>query len=201
MPFFLIKSNNPQKVNYNNSSKGFSLVELMITIAVAAIMITIAIPSMTVFLVKMRIDNEISQLNRLVLSARNSAITMEQNVIICPLENGVCTTNWQNELTAFIDLDNNGLYTDDPLAPDTLVKIKAATTAGDTITYAGQTSIRFAPTGTLTTAASIFIYCPQNDKSLGRAIVLSISGRTYVTTDANNDGHDEFRNGGNVICP
>jgi type IV fimbrial biogenesis protein FimT len=195
---YTIKFCNQKKSNCSQLSKGFSLIELMVVIAVSAIMISIAIPRLSDFTIKMRIDNEISQLNRLVLSARNSAITLEQNVITCPLESGVCTANWQNQLTTFIDNDNNGIFL---AANDTLVKIKAANTSGDIITYAGQTSINFSPTGVLSSIASQFIYCPISDNSLARAIVLSPSGRTYVTTDANNDGKDEFRVGGNVVCP
>ena len=195
---YTIEFYNQKKSNCSKFSKGFSLIELMVVIAVSAIMISIAIPRLSDFTVKMRIDNEISQLNRLVLSARNSAITLEQNVITCPLESGVCTANWQNQLTTFIDNDNNGIFL---AANDTLVKIKAANTSGDIITYAGQRSINFSPTGVLSSIASQFIYCPISDNSLARAIVLSPSGRTYVTTDANNDGKDEFRVGGNVVCP
>ncbi|AAZ27938.1 putative type IV pilus biogenesis protein [Colwellia psychrerythraea 34H] len=176
----------------------------MVTIVIAAIMVTIAVPNMNDFIVKMRVDNEVSQLNRLVLSARNGAISFEQPAIICPLVNGACTANWQNELTAFIDQDNNGVYNNDGndanlIANDKLIKIKAASTTGDSITYAGQISIRFAPTGALSPAvAGSLIYCPQSDTSLARAIVLSLSGRSYLTSDADNDGKDEFRNGGNV---
>jgi len=193
-----IKSSNPQIYNKKKSPKGFSLIELMIAIAVAAIMITIAVPSLGVFIDKMRIDNEISQLNRLVLSARNGAVSFEQNVIICPLDNGVCTANWQNELSAFVDSNNNGTFL---AADDVLLKVKPANTTNDVITYAGQASIRFAPTGALTTVASTFLYCPNSDKTLGRAIVVSGLGRTYITTDADHNGQDEFRTGLPVICP
>jgi len=195
---FVVKPNNPQIVKNIKASSGLSLVELMITIAVAAIMVTIAVPSFGVFIDKMRIDNEISQLNRLVLSAKNGAVSFGQNVILCPLENGVCTGNWQNELTAFIDTNNTGTYV---AADDSLLKVKAANTTNDVITYAGQTSIRFAPTGNMTTIASTFLYCPYNDKKLARAVVLTISGRTYVTTDADNSGQDKFRTGLAVTCP
>jgi prepilin-type N-terminal cleavage/methylation domain-containing protein len=185
------------KTNKHHKNRGFTIVELLVTIAVAGIIITIALPSMGDFIAKMRVDNEISQLNRLVLTARNSAISMEQDVIVCPLVNNACTTNWNNEISVFIDEDGNGAFNDD----DRLLKVKAATTAGDSITYAGQNNITFAPTGTLASVASSFVYCPSSDNTLGRAVVFSISGRSYLTSDTNGDGRDQDRTGTNVACP
>ena len=194
------------KTDNHHQSRGFTIVELMITIAIAAIVITIAIPSMSGLIARMRVDNEVSQLNRLVLTARNSAISMEQNIILCPLDNGACTNNWNNELSAFIDDDGNGVFNDDGndanlVANDRLLKVKAATTSGDNITYAGQNRVAFAPTGALASVASVFVYCPSSDNTLGRAVVLSISGRSYVTSDNNGDGRDQDRTGANVVCP
>lgn len=187
------------RITPKNIPKGFTLIELMITIAVAAIVMTVAIPSLSYFTVKLRIDNEMSQLRRLVLSARSNAVSLEENTIICPLSNtGECTADWNNEITAFADIDNNGEYT---AAADTILKIKRETGYDDTLTYAGQSSIAFAPTGRLSTNESTFIYCPKAENKLARALVLFPSGRSYLTSDEDDNGRDNLRNAGDVVCP
>ncbi len=185
----------------NLKTYGFTVIELMVGVAVLGIITAIAMPSLNQFLVSMRVDNEISQIHRLVLSARNSAINMEQNVTVCPLNvANSCTNSWGNELSVFIDLDSDNVY--EPLNNEVLLKVKPAIQNNDTLTYAGFNRITFAPTGQLATALnSTFIYCPQGFNDLGRAVRLSASGRAFQTSDVDNDGIDEYRNGNEVGCP
>ncbi|MDX2368647.1 MAG: GspH/FimT family pseudopilin [Colwellia sp.] len=180
---------------------GFTIIELMIGLAVLGIITAIAMPSLNQFLVNMRIDNEISQIHRLVLSARNSAINMERNVTLCPLNaTNTCTNTWGGELSVFIDLDNDNIY--EPANNEMLLKVKSAIQNNDTLTYAGFSRITFAPTGQLSAALnSTFIYCPQGFNDLGRAVLLSTSGRAYQSSDVDGDGKDEYRNGNEVACP
>lgn len=188
------------KRNYSMHN-GFTIVELIIGIAVLGIITAIAMPSLNQFIVNMRIDNEISQIHRLVLSARNSAISMERNVTLCPLNGtNTCTNTWGGELSVFIDLDNDNVY--EPANNEALLKVKPAIQNNDTLTYAGFSRITFAPTGQLSAALnSTFIYCPQGFNDLGRAVLLSASGRAYSTSDVDGDGKDEYRNGNEVACP
>lgn len=183
------------------SSKGFTIIELMVGIAVLGVITAVAMPSLNQFLVNMRIDNEISQIHRLVLSARNSAINMERNVTLCPLNaTNTCTNAWAGELSVFIDLDNDNIY--EPVNNEVLLKVKPAIQNNDTLTYAGFSRITFAPTGQLSAALnSTFIYCPADFDDLGRAVVLSASGRSYPSSDVDNDGKDEDRNGAEIACP
>lgn len=188
------------KRNYSKHH-GFTIVELVIGMAVLGIITAIAMPSLNQFLVTMRIDNEISQIHRLVLSARNSAISMERNVTLCPLNaTNTCTNTWGGELSVFIDLDNDNIY--EPANNEALLKVKPAIQNNDTLTYAGFNRITFAPTGQLSAALnSTFIYCPQGFNDLGRAVFLSTSGRAYQSSDVDGDGKDEDRNGNEIACP
>ena len=47
------------------TTKGFTIVELMVTIAIAGIITMIALPNLNDFFFFFRVDNEIAQLNRL----------------------------------------------------------------------------------------------------------------------------------------
>ena len=186
----------------NHSKRdGFTIIELIIGIAILGIITAIAMPNLNLFLVNMRIDNEISQIYRLVLSARNSAISMERNVTLCPLNAAnTCTNTWGGELSVFIDLDNDNVY--EPLNNEVLLKVKPAIQNNDTLTYAGFSRITFAPTGQLAAALnSTFIYCPQGFNNLGRAVLLNASGRASSSSDIDNDGRDEDRNGNGIACP
>jgi type IV fimbrial biogenesis protein FimT/type IV fimbrial biogenesis protein FimU len=184
-----------------HNKNGFSLIELMVAIAVVAILTTLALPSMNTFLVKMRIDNEISELQKILLTARNTAINTGKITTVCPLTSGVCTTNWQNDISVFTNsvntLANGTAFT----ANDELVKIKESIKDGDKLQFA-NTSVIYNPAGQLLapTVASTFNYCAYNDTSNSRSIDLSISGRSYVSSDIDNDGKDENRNGNEIVC-
>ena len=94
-------------IKFQKKSLGFTLIELLIGIAILGIIIAISLPSFSSFLVKTRVDNEISELHRLVSNARNAAINSGKNVTLCPLSSvNKCGTNWQDELSVFANSEN-----------------------------------------------------------------------------------------------
>ena len=180
--------------------QGFTLLEVLITIAILAIATIIALPALNEFTVKMRVDNEISQLHRMLLLTRNTAINAEQNITICPLDiNNSCSTNWHQAVTVFKDLNENQRY--DSANNETIVQIKSAISNEDTLKYE-KTSLIYTATGNLANDSSVlpFSYCPNAFNELGRGILVSLSGRSYVTSDTDNDGRDEDRYGNEISC-
>ena len=162
-------------------AKGFTIVELMVTIAIAGIIATIALPNLNSFLAIMRVDNEVSELHRLLLTARNSAINTGLNTTVCPLNTSlVCTDNWENDVSVFT---NTTVKTDRMEGNDTLIKIKAAIKANDKLQFSSTVPVVYIPTGrTATSVASRFSYCPFGYSDESNGIDVSASGRSYTGT-------------------
>jgi type IV fimbrial biogenesis protein FimT len=186
----------------NTTNHGFTLIELMVTISIAAVIATIALPNLNTFITKMRVDNEISQLYRLLLLARNTAVNYQQNVVVCPLNNtSICTSDWHKEISVFIDDNNDKIFT--PSDEELIIRIKDEIKAQDKLQYGlGRTQILFEATGRTHGwgANGTFKYCPKEGEEYARGIVVSTSGRFYASSDINNDGIDEVRSGAQIKC-
>lgn len=181
--------------------KGFSLIELIITLSIIAILVIVAHHNLSVFIVKTRVDNEITKLYRLILVARNFAINNQHNVTICPLsESFVCQESWQNPITVFVDHNHNNIL--DINSDETIIRFKEEIHQGDALLYGkGRKKIIYQPTGNLSGLSNgTFRYCPLNHHELVRGIIIARSGRVYLSADNNGDGIEENRSRKALSC-
>jgi len=193
-------------IKYLKKNKlGFTLVELLVGIAIVAVLATVALPSINRFVVSMRVDNEIAELHRLLLIARNTSVNSGQDVVVCPIVSGTCTDDWTKEITVFIDFDQDNDF--DSVAgvtpADEIIRIKSATSnSSDQFEYSNGASITYNSLGNLPSnnTESTFSYCPHGYTDESRGIIVAVSGRAYTSEDSDGDGADEDRNNNNITC-
>jgi type IV fimbrial biogenesis protein FimT len=181
-------------------ASGITLIELLVSISISAIITSIALPNFNDFIVQLRVDNEIYRLGRLLHVARNHAINSDNNTIVCPLQNNTCTSDWHKTLSVFVDNNSDQKFNRND--GDLLITTKTAIKAGDMLIYAkNRTKITYQATGHLFGLANgTFRYCPKNFEKKSRAIVVARSGRFYSSLDINKDGVDETRSNKAINC-
>ena len=110
--------NNKVDMNRSKSSKGFTLIELMVTLSILGIMAAIAFPSMRSFVAKSKVTARADQTANLFRFAKGEAARLNVPVVVCGVKirsdgrpNGVCD---DKEITsgmfAYADNDKDGNY-------------------------------------------------------------------------------------------
>lgn len=148
-------------------SKGFTLVELMVTIAIAALLLSIGVPSFTAIYEATRSANEMQKINDLFAFARNQAVNYGVTVTVCPYAVTPCGNDWTKGFSVYIE--NNGAKK--------VLKVIEGFNSKDTISLTGPTdkTVNFTPDGLVSTETSI-IYCPSGESDGSKSIKISTSG-------------------------
>ncbi|MCG9966218.1 GspH/FimT family pseudopilin [Shewanella cutis] len=155
-------------------SKGFTLVELMVTIAIAALLLSIGVPSFTAIYEATRSANEMQKINDLFAFARNQAVNYGATVTVCPYAATPCGNDWTKGFSVYIE--NNGAKK--------VLKVIEGFNSKDTISLTGPTdkTVNFTPDGLVSTETSI-IYCPSGESDGSKSIKISTSGLIKEESD------------------
>ncbi|MCU8002453.1 MULTISPECIES: GspH/FimT family pseudopilin [unclassified Shewanella] len=165
----------------NSHRKGFSLIELITTISISTILLTVGAPSLTDLSDQIRADTNIKTIQQTLQFARNTAVSYGYRVTVCPLVNGKCTQDWQKGLTIFIDTGVVESFD----ANDKIIRVIDEFDSKDFLTY-NKSSIKFQPDGLASGSNGTFKYCPRTiDSKNSRAIVVNQAGRVRLSTAKN----------------
>lgn len=174
------------------AAAGFTLLELMITLAVAALIASIAIPNFRSFVLNNRLTSASNDLLHSLQTARSEATKRQRRVVICASSDptvaaAACATSNVSGWIVFQDDNNNG-------ARESTEELIETHTFHSTNALLGDESmfVSFAATGFATDvgaqkSSSAFVLCDSRgnelvgNQSAARGISVSPTGRPYLT--------------------
>ena len=168
--------------------RGVTLIELLITVAIVAILASLAAPSFRDSLIRNRLSGYNSDFITAINFARSESIKRGQTVTICRSSDGSsCAANggWEQGWIVFTDNDGDG--TVDTSAPpvasdDQILRVWPALADGYTLRSAAlPDNIRYNARG-LAALSGDFILCQANTLVGAKAVVISTT-RPRVATN------------------
>lgn len=176
---------------------GFTIIELMIVVALAAVLLTIGIPGFQEMVQDNRRASATVEMISAIQVARSEAVKLNAPVTLCPSsDDSSCSgTAWETGWIAFIDDDMDGVddASDDNGARDAGEDLVRTGSALAAIAISSDfTSLTYRPNGRMETSdgdnEAEFILCDGRGADMGRAILIFRSGRPETsTTDLAND--------------
>lgn len=156
---------------------GFTLVELLITLAIATILLTVGVPAFQSLVKDKRMDKTVQTLITDLEIAKSEAMTRNQSVIVCR-HNGATATptacdnsaDWKDGWVIFVDTN-----ADNKVDTDELLRVTAALGPGLELSYSSAT-ITFNSRGFASGSAGTLELCDDRGYSDGMKLIVSSSG-------------------------
>ena len=166
------------------TAKGFTLVEILMVIALLGVMLIAGMPGFQQFITKARMSGATNEFLGDLSYARSEAATRQVEVAICTsADQATCASggNWANGRIIFVDTNADGQVS---VGEPVMRVSQAMTSTTVTATGFGSTDIvRFRPFGGLRPAtAGSFRLCPSGISGAeGRLLSVATTGRPVIS--------------------
>lgn len=177
--------------------RGFTILELMVTIAIAAVLVSIAAPSFQSLISASRRDSAFSSLVDAIATARVEAVTRGVGVTLCATNDPgavVPSCSGSNAWERGILVRQGG----------TVIQVWGKAPDGVTVRaigFAQPSSVTFALDGTIASGGTLVV-CDDDGADEAQAVVISVSGLSRIAVDDDGSGTIvDSHTGANVTCP
>lgn len=158
-------------------ARGFTLIELMVMVAVLGILAAVAVPSMTAMVNMSRLSGATGEVTATMQLARSEAIRRNARVTVCASDDGSTCTNSGTWTRWIVRGRDNATGTDEVIRDQT---------PGDSVQISGPADgIVFRPSGIIDSEATVTACVPvSNPTDNQRVITVMISGSLTQTHDS-----------------
>lgn len=167
-------------------SSGFTLIELMVTVSIAAILLGVAIPNFTSIIASNRLTTSANELVTALNLARSEAVKRGQQVVV--RKTG---TNWENGWQVFVDIDRSTSAKENVLNSGTDIELRVYSALPASLTLRNNNNftnfIRYTPMGISNNLGS-FVICDGGSIIGAKLIIINRMGRIRIGTDTDHDG-------------
>ena len=186
----------------NTLQRGISLIELLVTLSIAVILLTLGVPSFVDMITSNTATGYANDLLGDINYARSEAITRGMRVVVCKgaataVGSGCAAGNWEDGWKVFVDC-NDDLTVNNATCPgglnEEVLRVHAALSTGWTLRGNNNVTnrITFLPDGRTNNNGTL-VACKGGVRNVGNqtrsaAVVVNVTGRSRVSQDSNNDG-------------
>lgn len=184
------------------TSRGYTLVETMITLAIAGVLISVSLPDLASYRQSAHADALMQRIQSLISLARTEAAMQGLNVTFCPTVAGdECGKDWAQGLLLFTDRNKDRVINED----DTVLRVSLDEAPQGSLrwrAFGNRRYIQVQATGFLRHQNGNFTYCDHSgNPKHSRQLVVNAAGRVRSATDTDGDGVRENSAGKPLVCP
>jgi len=184
------------------AGKGLSLVEVLVTLTLLGILLSIALPDLATLVQSTRGEVRMKSLTSHIALARSTAVARKQRVTFCPsADQRQCGGRWAQGSLLFTDENGDRRLN----AKDVVLRVSGPLPEGESLTwraFQNRAYLQVEPSGFLRYQSGNFTWCPASgDARQARQLIVNATGRTRMALDGDGDGIAEDSRGEPLRCP